>query len=602
VRHLRSILYAIVLAPAVWILCGVGFTQNLTGRARDGGGVESITGLLLLLLAGATYAILVFAPISPAGPLLSGLVFLGISVWALAAPSSYAGIWAPGVSKEGFDLSRPGYGLAALLAVPLVCTALSARRWERYEPPQLPLIGTLGPARGTARPAGMPASVVETAVMDRPASTDAPAVVVPADETAVMNAVRAEPPAEPVAEPATADVAPSDEAPTEPVPTALASSGEALTEDEAPTEDEAATEAATSTDEAPVAPAEEALATYEVSSSGEITLAKATSDNGDTDSVPAPAQQDQTTGVGAATDEENETAAAVAIPPAMDEKTDVAPGPGPAGETAAAEDETAAAAPAAIPDRSTATAPAAAADEATTTAPADDGHEKTQVIKVPVADRSNHNLDRRPGGKPTQDFDRTKVIRPGEQTQVVPIGRGEETQVIKLPEQRKQPVDVEATQVIKLPGPHKLPANEDRTQVIKRPDQRNQPIDGDHTQVIRIPTGTVEPPGENTQVLRFPAKNPPGEAVTVRREPPKAPSIVGAERPNPGDDPTTRIVPPHRAGQPGQDADDETTVDVGGGKRLMTVMNLERPAGEAADDTRRLFPPPAKRHPEDETT
>ena len=580
-RHFRSILYAIALAPAVWILCGVGFTQNLTGRARDGGGVESITGLLLLLLAGATYAILLFAPISPAGPLLSGLVFFGISVWALAAPSSYAGVWAPGVSKEGFDLSRPGYGLAALLAVPLVCTALSARRWERYEPPQLPLIGTLGSARGTARAAGMPAAVLETAVITKPASADTTAVVVPADETAVINAVGAELPTAPVAAPQTAGVAPADEAATSSAETPAGAVDRAVPA--------GAVEAS-----------EEAIATYEVSSSGEITLANATSD-----SLPAPVQWDQTTGAGAASDEEDETAAAVATPAATDEKTDVAPGPAPTGETTAAEatatsPPTAQDEPAAAADEETATSPPTVQDKPA--APADDGDEKTQVIKVPVAGRPTPDLGRRPGGRPTHDFDRTQVIVPGERTQVIPVGRGEETQVIKLPDQRKQPTGGEATQVIKVPEQHKRPADGERTQIIKLPDQRNQPIAGDQTQVIRIPTGTVEPPGDRTQVLRFAAQSPPGEAVTVGREPPKSPSIVGEERPNPGDDPTTRIVPPDRAARLGQDPGDETTVDVGGGKRIMTVMNLERPADEAADDTRHLVrpPSPAERRPDDD--
>ncbi|WP_250038459.1 hypothetical protein [Paractinoplanes maris] len=147
-RHFRSIFYTLVLAPAVWVLAGVGFTHDLTARGRDDFAVESVTGLLLLVLAGAAYAILLFAPISPAGPLFGGLTYLGLSAWALVSPGGYAGAWPDSVAKDGFDISRPGYGLAALLALPLICTALSARRWARYEPPVLPLIGRLG--RGQA--------------------------------------------------------------------------------------------------------------------------------------------------------------------------------------------------------------------------------------------------------------------------------------------------------------------------------------------------------------------------------------------------------------------------------------------------------------------
>ena len=164
-RHLRSILYALVLAPAVWILCGVGFDQDLTGRARDNGGIESLSGVLLLVLAGAAYAILLFSPISPAGPLLAGLAFLGVGAWARIAPDSYAGVWPADVAKDGFDVSAPGYGLAVLLAVPLLATALSARRWRAFEPPEIVLLGTLGRARGAARVAGTPADPDRTTVI-----------------------------------------------------------------------------------------------------------------------------------------------------------------------------------------------------------------------------------------------------------------------------------------------------------------------------------------------------------------------------------------------------------------------------------------------------
>ncbi|MET0424774.1 MAG: hypothetical protein ABW046_12910, partial [Actinoplanes sp.] len=142
-RHFRSILYALVLAPVVWVLAGVGLTGDLATRGRDDFAVETYTGLLLLLLAGTAYGILVFAPISPAGPALAGLVYLGVTLWALNSPTGYADVWPPGVSKESFDLSRPGYGVAALLAVPLLVTTLSVRRWQRYEPVVLPIIGQL---------------------------------------------------------------------------------------------------------------------------------------------------------------------------------------------------------------------------------------------------------------------------------------------------------------------------------------------------------------------------------------------------------------------------------------------------------------------------
>ncbi|HET6531156.1 MAG TPA: hypothetical protein VFH03_11175, partial [Actinoplanes sp.] len=187
-RHLRSILYALVLAPAVWILCG----------ASDAGPLS----VALLVLAGAAYAILLFAPISPLGPVLAGLIFLVLGGWGVAAPDSYAGIWSAGVTRDGFDLSRPGYALGLVLAVPLLATALNVRRWRGYEPSQLPLIGTLDRARGAAAAPGMPVAEEPTAAFSRAgiaapvsAPPEPPIEAVPTEplEPAPAGSVSAEP-------------------------------------------------------------------------------------------------------------------------------------------------------------------------------------------------------------------------------------------------------------------------------------------------------------------------------------------------------------------------------------------------------------------------
>ncbi|AEV81937.1 Triple functional domain protein [Actinoplanes sp. SE50] len=206
-RHLRSIVYALVLAPAAWILAGVGFTHDLTSRGRDFFTAESLSGLLLLIFAGVLYGIMILSPISPAGPTLAGAAYMGTTWWAWTAPKSYAGIWPAAVVKDGFDLSRPAYGLAALLAVPLLCTALSARRWARYEPPVLPIIGEIGRFRGSARVAGDNVAAIETTVLrtSGPAPSRHPAP--PAAATQIIPppaAVSARPAAPQTAAPQTA--------------------------------------------------------------------------------------------------------------------------------------------------------------------------------------------------------------------------------------------------------------------------------------------------------------------------------------------------------------------------------------------------------------
>jgi hypothetical protein len=177
-RHLRSIFYALVLAPCIWVLLAVGFTDDLSSRGREFFTAESVSGLLLLIFSGILFSILAAGPVSPAGPVLAGAVYLGVTVWAFNAPEAYAALWSPDISKEGFDLSRPGYGLAAVLAVPLLGTALSARRWARYEPPVLPIIGEIGRFRGAAKVIGTPVAAEQTTVIR---------TGVPADPTVALN-------------------------------------------------------------------------------------------------------------------------------------------------------------------------------------------------------------------------------------------------------------------------------------------------------------------------------------------------------------------------------------------------------------------------------
>jgi hypothetical protein len=187
-RHLRSIFYALVLAPCIWVLLAVGFTDDLSSRGREFFTAESVSGLLLLVFSGILFSILAAGPVSPAGPVLAGAVYLGVTIWAFNAPEAYAALWSPEVSKEGFDLSRPGYGLAAVLAIPLLGTALSARRWARYEPPVLPIIGEIGRFRGAAKVIGTPVAAEQTTVIRTGVPADPTvAINLPADPTVAIN-------------------------------------------------------------------------------------------------------------------------------------------------------------------------------------------------------------------------------------------------------------------------------------------------------------------------------------------------------------------------------------------------------------------------------
>jgi hypothetical protein len=532
VRHLRSILYAVVLAPAVWVLVAVGLTHDLTARGRDGFAVESFTGLLMLLLGGAAYGILVFAPISPLGPTAAGVVFFAAGVWAISSPSSYADLWPAGVVKDGFDLSRPGYGLAALLSVPMILTVLSVRRWRGYEPLVLPLIGQIGRA---AAP-GIPMARMETAVLPvsdgaeeaerttllrlfegpeerttllkRPGtdgeSTTVVRIPVPTDgeSTTIIRSPAAsiagldgERPT--VARPEngeepTADVA-DDAEPTAAIaseePMTIIAAGESTVDISAgeSTEDVAAEEPATVAvvEERPAEPMPEGESDTESAADAEgLDVA-----DEPTDEEPAAADvaDDELTTVLVT----GEMSAAVAD----DQPVEALNG--------GADTETDEEAPSGLVPIMIS---AAEATEATEDAPeaAEFVEETTYLI---VADE-------------TQQFETQPSFRlPGEQTVVVhPAAR----------------IPGETTQVLGTPG-------EDTRVIVQRP--------MDDTQVIRLPDD-----GERTQLLGSKAK---------KTGPDRRGSIAGAESPNFADDPTGRLQRP--AAQPDEPA------------RSMTVMNIERP-------------------------
>jgi hypothetical protein len=142
-RHLGSIVLSLVLAPLIYLLAGVGLVKF--AEANEGGTtldfVPAVAALGALLLAGVCYAILSMTRLSPLGPTLAGLAFLAAGFWALIDPASLRDRVPPDVlGVEGAAL-LPAAGLTVLLSVPLLATALSSRRWRRYDPAESPGYG-----------------------------------------------------------------------------------------------------------------------------------------------------------------------------------------------------------------------------------------------------------------------------------------------------------------------------------------------------------------------------------------------------------------------------------------------------------------------------
>jgi hypothetical protein len=135
-RHLGSLLLALLLAPATWVLTGIGVSKFTAAQGDPAGlDIDLAVGLAAVLGAGVCYALLILPRVSPLGLVVAGLAFLGLVVWRVADLDAFN----RAVPADFFDirlaLRNPADGYAALLAVPLLATLFSTRRWRRHDHP-----------------------------------------------------------------------------------------------------------------------------------------------------------------------------------------------------------------------------------------------------------------------------------------------------------------------------------------------------------------------------------------------------------------------------------------------------------------------------------
>lgn len=131
-RHLLSFVLALVLTPLIYV--SAGFSAVKFGEANNLGVIEIVPGLLGLVaafVAGGLYALLVMTRLSPVGPVFAGLVYLGVTLWALLDPGSLSDIVPADLFGVRNLLHIPVPFGTALLTVPLILTIFSPRRWRR---------------------------------------------------------------------------------------------------------------------------------------------------------------------------------------------------------------------------------------------------------------------------------------------------------------------------------------------------------------------------------------------------------------------------------------------------------------------------------------
>jgi hypothetical protein len=123
---------ALLVAPIALVLAGRGLGGLAGAAAARQDAFTTSTAAAALGLSGLFYALLVMIRFSPVGPFLAGLGYLSVGVWALADPAGFgAALRRDPVSLVDLDAELLAAAeVAPLLAVPLLITVFSGRRWQ----------------------------------------------------------------------------------------------------------------------------------------------------------------------------------------------------------------------------------------------------------------------------------------------------------------------------------------------------------------------------------------------------------------------------------------------------------------------------------------
>ncbi len=134
-RHLWSLALSLVLTPLIYISAGLSAVKF---DGANGLEASAVVGLLAAFVAGALYALLVMGRLSPVGPIVAGLVYLGVTLWAVLNRDGFESVIPADLLGEEGVLHVPvGMG-TALLAAPLLLTVFSPGRWRGSATPATP--------------------------------------------------------------------------------------------------------------------------------------------------------------------------------------------------------------------------------------------------------------------------------------------------------------------------------------------------------------------------------------------------------------------------------------------------------------------------------
>jgi hypothetical protein len=151
-RHLLSLVLGVILAPLIYILVGIADAKLFEGipdlgSALPGSGsvnvVAEAIAFACALVAGGLYALLVLTRLSPVGTVVAGLILMVPTIWMVVAYSNFVSTMPTSVLGVHGGLHDAGAFMIAI-AVPLLFTVFSPRRWRSKAQPAAPAFEATG--------------------------------------------------------------------------------------------------------------------------------------------------------------------------------------------------------------------------------------------------------------------------------------------------------------------------------------------------------------------------------------------------------------------------------------------------------------------------
>lgn len=152
-RHIGTLLAAIIIGPLAWILLAIGqdrsfqaFTAAQSSGAFDTG--DFVRTALLLLAGGILLGLIATLRFSPLGAVLTGVVYAGTYLAMLPRPTWLLSLLGHKVTLLGqhADLATPvRTGTTLLVGAAMLVAVVSAQRWRRWPQPAAEASGVEAP-------------------------------------------------------------------------------------------------------------------------------------------------------------------------------------------------------------------------------------------------------------------------------------------------------------------------------------------------------------------------------------------------------------------------------------------------------------------------